>query len=354
MQLAPVCSHSVFSQRLTMQVAFPRMSALPRPARTPDQFLTFGAQMNGLGIALALLLLPVPAAVQGVGTVTLLEGPLRVIRGASVIQGAEGMSLRQGDILESSDKGFVQLEFNGGGIVALGPSTRVYILRHEGHGASAGGSVAASATPGAELILLSGWLKGESSAPAGAYRYATRILAATTSNGTVLVHETEGACDVFVESGSALVGEVGPDGGVRQATAAKAGQFFSRSPGKAVANSSRPNAAFLDEMPHPFRDTLPSRLARFTGKPVEPKADHAVSYAEVQAYLRMVPAWRRGFVDRFEPRLKDAEFRKQLESHLAEHPEWDKILHPEKPESRLTPAAIFASVYLKFSSLEFS
>jgi hypothetical protein len=338
-----------------MQVAFPRMRALPRPARTPDQFLTFGAQMNGLGIALALLLLPVPAAVQGVGTVTLLEGPLRVIRGASVVQGAEGMRLRQGDILESSDKGFAQLEFNGGGIVALGPSTRVYILRHDEHGSTAGGSVAAKATPGAELILLSGWLKGESSAAAGLYRYATPILAATTGNGTVLVHEAAAACDVFVESGSAVVGEVGPDGGVHQGNAAKAGQFFSRSPGKAVTTSSRPNAAFLDEMPHPFRDTLPSRLARFTGRPVEPKADHAVSYAEVQAYLRMTPAWRRGFVDRFETRLKDAEFRKQLESHLAEHPEWDKILHPEKqPESRLPPASTFESADPKFSYLEFS
>jgi hypothetical protein len=333
------------------------MRALPRPARAPDQFLTFGAQMNGLGIALALLLLPVPAAVQGVGTVTLLEGPLRVIRGASVVQGTEGMRLRQGDILESSDKGLVQLEFNGGSIVALGPSTRVYILRHDGHGATAGagGSVAANATPGAELILLSGWLKGESSATAGLYRYATPILAATTGNGTVLVHEAGAACDVFVESGSAMVGEVGPDGGVRQGTAAKAGQFFSRSSGKAVTSSSRPNAAFLDEMPHPFRDTLPSRLARFTGKPAEPKADHAVSYAEVEPYLRMTPAWRRGFVDRFETRLKDAEFRKQLESHLAEHPEWDKILHPEKhPESRLAPGSIIESAFLEFSYLEFS
>jgi hypothetical protein len=321
----------------------------------PDQFLAFGAQMNGLGIALALLLLPVPAAVQGVGTVTLLEGSLRVIRGASVMQGAEGMRLRQGDILESSDKGFVQLEFGGGGIAALGPSTRVYILRHDGHGASARGGAATNATPGADLILLSGWLKGESSATAGLYRYATPTLAATTANGTVLVHESDGECDVFVESGAATIGEVGADGGVRQPTAAKAGQFFSRKAGKAVTSSSRPNAAFLSDMPHPFQDTLPSRLAHFTGKPVEPKTDHAVSYAEVQAYLRMRPSWRRGFVERFESRLKDAEFRKELESHLAEHPEWDKILHPEKqPESRSGPASTFQSSHLEFSNLYFS
>jgi len=248
------------------------------------------------------------------------------------------MHFRQGDILESSDKGFVQLEFAGGPIVALGPSSRVYILRHEGHASGekgAGGNAVA-----AELVLLSGWLKAESNSTEGPYRYETPIVAATTGSGTVLIHEHEGECDVFVESGTAVVGEVGPDGGVRQPGAAKAGQFFSRRTGKSLSSVSRPNAAFLEAMPPAFRDTLPSRLAHFTGKPVEPKPDHEVSYVEIQPWLRVPPAWRRGFVDRFEPRLKDPEFRKQLELHVAEYPEWDKILHPEKqPESRSAPVS---------------
>jgi hypothetical protein len=41
-------------------------------------------------------------------------------------------------------------------------------------------------------------------------------------------------------------------------------------------------------------------------------------------------AWRKSFEERFQPRLKDAEFRKAVESHIAEFPEWDRILHPEK------------------------
>jgi len=285
--------------------------------------------MNILSLALALWLLPLPAAVQGGGSVTLLEGSLRVIRGVSVLKGVEGMRLRQGDLLETSDKGFVQLEFAGGGVVALGTSTRVFVYRQSGEKAQQ-----------TELVLLSGWLKGESAAGAGTYRYSTPILAAMTSAGTVLVHDAEGACDVFVESGAATIGEVSGEGGVRAPVTAKAGQFFSRHAGKNVSTATRPNAAFLDAMPHPFRDTLPSRLARFAGKNIEPKPDHAVSYADVQAWLKMPPVWRRGFVERFSPRLQDPEFRKQVEAHVAEHPEWDKALHPEKQaEEKSAPAS---------------
>src|SRR5207237_8224988 len=106
--------------------------------------------------------------------------------------------------LETSDKGFVQLEFTGGGVVALGPATRVYVYRESGEKAQQ-----------TELLLLSGWLKGESAAGAGIYRYSTPILAAMTSGGTVLVHDAEGTCDVFVESGAATIGEVSNEGGVR-------------------------------------------------------------------------------------------------------------------------------------------
>jgi hypothetical protein len=285
--------------------------------------------MNPLGLALALLILSIPAAVQGVGSVTLLEGPLRVIRGTSVLRGVEGMSLRQGDILETSENGFAQLELSGGGVVALGPASHVYLYRH--------GNDKAQQT---ELVLLNGWLKGESTATAGAYRYATPVLTAATSNGTVLLHNYEDACDIFVETGSASVGQVGHDGNFYAPVPAKAGQFFSRKGGKGVTSQARPNAAFVDAMPHPFRDTLPSRLAHFGGKSIEAKADHPVSYAEIQLWLRMPPAWRHGFVERFEPRLADAEFRNQIEAHLADDPEWDKALHPEKqPEDKPAPVS---------------
>lgn len=291
--------------------------------------------MNLLGIALILSwALPISAAVQDVGAVTFLEGSLRIIRGTTALQAAEGMRLRQGDIIESSDEGFTQLEFVGGAIVALGPLSRMFVFRDGVEGKS--GSNATEA----ELVLLSGWLKGQSGPHAGSYRYESPMLAATTGNGIVVFHSNESGCEVFVESGSAAIGEVSPDGIVGQPTAGNAGQFFSRRRGKTLVNSSRPSAPFVEAMPRSFRDALPSRLAHFGGKPVEPKAQHQVSYVEIQSWLTMPSAWRRGFVDRFKPRLKDPEFRKQLEIRVAEYPEWGPILHPEKDSPESPPAAV--------------
>jgi hypothetical protein len=292
-------------------------------AALPESSIT-RIQMKILGIAL-LLIWPVsiPAAVQDVGTVTFLEGSLLIIRGTTVLQAAEGTHLRQADIIESSEKGFAELEFVGGAIVALGPSSRLYIFR-QGAGGKSGSDAA-----GTELVLLTGWLKGQSDTHAGSYRYETPMLAATTGNGTLVFHNNESGGHVFVESGSAGIADVSQDGRVGKPTAGTAGQFFSRSQGKGLVSSSHPGAAFVDAMPRSFRDALPSRLAHFAGKAVEPKAQHQVSFAEIQAWLKLPPVWRKDFVDRFKGRLKDPEFKKQLENHVAEYPEWGPILHPE-------------------------
>jgi hypothetical protein len=280
--------------------------------------------MNLLGIALVLTwLVPIPAAVQDVGTVTFLEGSLRIIRGTTALQAPEGTHLRQGDIIESSDKGFAQVEFVGGAIVALGPLSRMFVFRY-GRGGKSG-----TEGSGAELILLSGWLKGQSDAHAGLYRYESSLLAATTGNGTVVFHQDGNECDVFIESGSAAISEVSPGGNAGKPAAGTAGQFFSCRQGKSLVTSSHPSSAFVGAMPRSFRDALPSRLAHFVGKPVEPKVLHQVSYVEIQPWLTISTAWRGGFVDRFKSRLKDPEFRKQIEIHVAEYPEWGPILHPE-------------------------
>jgi hypothetical protein len=277
-----------------------------------------------IALLVMFLMLPLPIAAQEV-TATMLEGSIRLVRGASVWQGAEGMRLRAGDIVESSDPGFLQFEFGGGTIVALGPASRMFLFR-----AGAGG---------AELVLLSGWLKGETSAKGPAFRYDTPLLGATAKDGTFVVHATPGGTDIFVESGSGNVSEMSPEGSWGHLVAAKAGQFFSRKSGRNLVSSGRPDSLFLEGIPRAFRDTLPSRLARFAGKkPVEPRRDHDVSYAEVQPWLTMGRNWRRSFVDRFEPRLKDADFRQAIDEHMSDHPEWDIVLHPEKYKNNPPPA----------------
>jgi hypothetical protein len=275
-------------------------------------------------LAILVFLLPPPAGIQEVATITLVEGSLRVIRGANVLQGGEGVRLHQGDIIESSDPGFAQLEFSRGAIIALGPATRVYLV---------------SNAPA--MVMLSGWLKCESRSSPGVYRYQAPLLGATTKDGTLLLHAVAGAADMFVESGTANVGEVSPDGTLLHPAPAKAGQFFSRRAGKPATSTSRPDSSFLEAMPPPFRDTLPSRLSRFAGKGIEPRRDHEVSYQEAEPWLNMPRTWRRGFVERFRPRIKDPAFRRALDAHLGEHPEWDPVLHPEKyqPKPPPTPPA---------------
>jgi len=253
-----------------------------------------------------------------------------------MLQAVEGMRLRPGDIFESADPGFAQLEFPGGAVVALGPSTRLFLLSDRtGRGTEkTGGTI-----PTVELVLLSGWLKGEINPKAGAFRYATPALAVTSREGSVVLHAAA-TTEIFVESGAAAVALVSPDGNLGRASSAQAGQFFSRRAGRGVITGPRPDPSFVTAMPRPFRDTLPSRLSRFAGKrAAEPRLEHEVSYQEIQPWLTIGHAWRRGFVQRFQPRLNDAEFRKGIEAHLGEFPEWDRILHPEKYEPKTPPPA---------------
>jgi hypothetical protein len=166
-----------------------------------------------LAALLALLLAPLPAVAQSAGSLTLLEGSLRVIRGSNVLQAAESIQVKQGDILETGEGGFAQLEF-AGAIVALGPASRLYILRQGASGKSAE----------AELVLLSGWMKAEANSGATPFQYETPSLAATTTNGSLVFHANESGCDLFLESGAATISEISPEGHARQPKPGKA--FF--------------------------------------------------------------------------------------------------------------------------------
>ena len=283
-----------------------------------------------LRLLLVVLLFSLAARTQEAATVTMVEGRLRLIRGTSVMQAAESMRLRAGDILESADPGFAQLEFPGGAVVALGPASHLLLLSDR---AARDGDKAAT------MVLLTGWLKGELGPNAGAYRFTTPALAVTSREGAVVLHAGTPS-EIFVESGSAVVAAVKPDGNLGETTPAKAGQFISRRAGKSIATASRPDTNFVNAMPRYFQDTLPSRYSRFAGRrPAEPRREHEVTYPEIQPWLTAGHVWRRGFVQRFEPRLNDAEFRKGVEAHLNEHPEWDRILHPEKYQPKTPPAS---------------
>ncbi|MFI5111477.1 MAG: hypothetical protein ACHP9S_01520 [Terriglobales bacterium] len=66
-----------------------------------------------LALLALLLSFPLSARTQEAGTLTFVEGALRVIGGTTVLQGVEGMRLRPGDIFESADPGFGNWSFPG-------------------------------------------------------------------------------------------------------------------------------------------------------------------------------------------------------------------------------------------------
>ena len=283
--------------------------------------------MTALLLAFLLLTPPSVPAEQALGSITLVQGPLTLIRGTNVYRGVEGMSLKRGDILETADGGFAQLEFSGG-IVALGTSTRVYLLPS---GGTSGGKPITL-----DFIVLNGWLKSETAGGKGLIRVRTSLLSATASGGAIVVRSGATTCEVFLESGGPLsISEVNASGETGYSTQAKTGQFVARQKGAPLSALPRPSPDFLAAVPKEFRDTLPSRAARFSDKPAAVKMEHAVSYDEIESWLKMPAAWRRGLADRFSPRLADSNFRRQIESHVREFPEWEPLLHPKKSSESL-------------------
>ncbi|MDB5888432.1 MAG: putative secreted protein [Rhodocyclales bacterium] len=271
---------------------------------------------------LVALLLPLQVFAQSAGKITYTEGRLRVIRDASLLLGAQGVAVEAGDMVETSKPGFALIEFTDGTVLALGDATRVMLARYP-QGKTA---------VGAQLLLLEGWLKVQASGATStaAYAVSSPVQSLTFKDGSLIVHGSAKSGEVFVESGTPAVGITDKQGRPANLAPAKSGQFIARALDKPAASQARPNDAFLGIMPKAFRDALPARLERFKDHNVEAKAMGEVSYADVTDWFEAYPSWRTGFVKRFESRLSDADFRKELDTHLKTHAEWESTLHPPK------------------------
>jgi hypothetical protein len=83
-------------------------------------------------------------------------------------------------------------------------------------------------------------------------------------------------------------------------------------------------------MPRNFMDTLPSRLAKFKERAVPARRMADFTYSEVEPWINSVPAVRRALVSRWHAKAADPAFHTALAANLKEHPEWDRVLNPEK------------------------
>lgn len=253
--------------------------------------------------------------------VALADKPVRIIRGAQLYQGVSGTLVMKDDMIESG-LGGAQIELGTDHIVALGPQTRLYLLAPGSDGQGQ-----------AEIALLQGWIKirnGSSSVT----QIATGTLQAGVAQGAAIVHSEAGKDELFADSGEQQAARLDDKGkpGVPVKVPAESYAFVDT--GKPLVLQARPAKTFLAAMPPPFRDRLAPGPA--LGKAARQPAikDRDVIFADVEAWLSSNLAVRKTFVARFRPRLKDAQFRKELDQALGQGSEWQSVLHPPAPRAR--------------------
>lgn len=271
-----------------------------------------------------------PAAAQAptLATVTILDGAAVLLRGAVTMQVAEGVRLVSQDVVETAaDTRLVRLEFADGLALSLGPATRLLIdprlLGERGRAA--------------RVYLLRGWVKLNAAPPAaGAKPAASVALLASPSidllsaAGGVVAAVQDGSVQVFVEAGDVALQErdvFTPVGSVQKL---HSGDFFVRQGSARAAVTPRPAPAFLKQLPRSFMDTLPTRAAIFKDRDTAPKKLSDIAYADVKDWMAAEPALRKASMNRWRPMTKNPAFRSALVANMPAHPEWDRVLFPEK------------------------
>jgi hypothetical protein len=283
-----------------------------------------------LCVPLTAMLAPAWAAV-ALATATIVDGEGQLVRDATRHAAAEGVRLAKDDIVETTAKTrFVRIEFADGVILDLGPESRLLL------GPKFSGERARQPS---RFHLLRGTAKLTVPKP----------LAPTAGNFTVPGIDVTGVArsavfavqgqelQVFAESGEVTLQERRA-GKATGKTTVKGSEFYSRGADGKATSSARPTAAFIQKLPRPFMDTLPSRASVFASRDVAPKALADIGYAEAEPWLT-AEGLRAYFVGRWKPLAQNAAFREGLAANMANHPEWDRILFPEKYLPKPTPAS---------------
>ena len=235
-----------------------------------------------------------------------------------------GARIEAGDIIAAAAKATVQVEFPTGSTLNLGGPAELFAAR------PFAGDKAADIQ---EFALARGWMKFVTKA-AGSARVRTASAALEMTEAIVVMHTEPDVAEAFVESGAARIAatDAGKDGAPQDV---KAGEYWARNAHQPPRTDGRAPPRFVAAMPRDMADPLPSLAGRFPKAPTALTAQGEVTFAEAEPWLS--GPYRKVFVKRFEPRLKDREFRGAVESRIAQFPEWDRLLHPEKYAPKESP-----------------
>lgn len=262
------------------------------------------------------------AGADATAVVTLVEGEAALLRGTARYALAEGVRLQSGDIVEIPDKGLAQVEFPEGARLSLGPRSRFYAAV-----LAVGGT-----KPGAmsEFFLLRGWSKFSLDGSAAPFRLTTPLFGISAVAATAVLHVADDEGGMFVEAGDLRLAE-----GFAKATPAspvqlRGGQFYARKADQKGVIQSRAAPAFVAAMPRHYQDNLPARAAKHGAREVAPRHLEELDYADVEVWLKAPRDLRRPIMQRLRSKAQEPAFRKALIANMRFHPEWDRIVFPEK------------------------
>ncbi|MBX3622369.1 MAG: hypothetical protein KF891_20580 [Rhizobacter sp.] len=276
-----------------------------------------------LALALCVLLWQTPLwAAAPLATVTIVDGDALLLRDASRFALAEGVRLEKDDIVETpATARFLRIEFGDGVILDLGPESRLLL------GAKLPGD---RARLPARLHLLRGVAKLTVPKPlapaAGSFTTPALDVLGVAHSAVFIVQGVE--AQVFAESGAVtLQGRRG--GRPAGSTTVKSSEFYSRGADAKGSTGERPTPAFIQRLPRPFLDTLPARAKLFADREVPPKPLGELDYADAEPWID-ADGLRAHFAARWRALARNPAFREGVAAHMVAHPEWDRILFPEK------------------------
>jgi len=261
--------------------------------------------------------------------VTILEGKATAIRGLSQFDVAEGVRLLPGDLIRTQPKSLLRIEYADECSLEAGPDSQLQLF-HPADKRRANRPA---------LYLMEGWLK-LGCKPGADAALTTKDLDVAGISRVLVIHVMGDRRAIFAESGTARV--LKRRTGDTASIALNPGDFLVVEPDVAADVQPRPSAQFMESLPRAYRDTLPSRYSTYVTRATEPQNPRTFAYTDVEPWLNAEPAIRRQFVSLWIRKTNDPAFRGPLDRDLAKHPEWDRILHPEKYEVEETvppPAA---------------
>src|SRR5262245_27850986 len=138
------------------------------------------------------------------GTITILDGEALITRASSRLRAAEGVRLQQGDIVETGDAAFAQVELIEQTVLSIGPNARIMI----------GGPVRLKLEK--TLYALGGWFKltnARKDGNARAFEFRSPLLEIGLLPGVVVMQLKSNEATLFAERGDMKLLER-PAGGV--------------------------------------------------------------------------------------------------------------------------------------------